>query len=141
MQWLDTWSGDAGRRGFGPIPKDTEGTFCAPLATSPQILTMEMDLSPAWRPSRRGLAPFPALREAEGDGLVPNEIHHMPWAKRTLEEELSQSPNDRDAVWQSVLFLWRLEYLASDWETSGEGFRRLWQQYVSEWLVSRCVPV
>jgi hypothetical protein len=119
---------------FGAIAIDPEGTRFAHIDTAPP--TTSMDLSTAWRPSGRALEAFPALQAVEKECLVPNQMHHGSWAKRTLEQDLAQSPTGRDAIWQSVLFLWRLEFLVSDWEGADGGFRRLWQQYVSEWLVS-----
>jgi hypothetical protein len=62
-------------------------------------------------------------------------MHHGRWARRTLEKDLSQSPKGRDAIWELVLFLWQLEYLTSEWGNAGSGFRKIWQQYTSEWLV------
>jgi hypothetical protein len=103
--------------------------------------TTYMDLVTPWRPSGRGMEVFPELVEVEKEGLVPNQMHHKPWARRTLERDLSQSPNGRDAIWESILFLWRLEYLTSEWKNAKGGFRKHWQQYASEWLVSPFVAL
>jgi hypothetical protein len=119
---------------FGAVTIDPEGTRFAHIDTAPP--TTSMNLSTAWRPSGRASEAFPALQAVGKVGLVPIQMHHGSWAGRTLEQDLAQSPAGRDAIWQSILFLWRLEYLVSDWERAYSGFRRLWQHYVSEWLVS-----
>lgn len=93
-----------------------------------------MDSSTPWVPSWNGdrLTPFDALREVQEDGLVPTPAKHRAWSEMTLERELSRIPEGREAIWNSVLELWRLKYVgyhAKDESAS------LWQQLTSAWLV------
>jgi hypothetical protein len=99
--------------------------------------TMSIDLSSSWSPSEHG-NPLPAFRQltvlVEQD-LKPDSTHHGPWAMGTLVEELSQVPAGRDALWASILGLWRLKYLEHIVEEEPEDVKQCWRSHVSAWVV------
>ena len=56
--------------------------------------------------------------------------------KKMVDEALGDIPEGRNAIWESILELWRLKYLEEQLEDASEGFEKSWQQYTSGWLVS-----
>jgi hypothetical protein len=102
------------------------------------VTTTRMDLSASGPPSERnsGLPFFRELAEVVKEALVPNQKDHKEWARRTLEVQLSQASECRDALWASVLGLWRLQYLQPSLKDAGEELRGLWRLHTSALLVS-----
>jgi hypothetical protein len=97
-----------------------------------------MDLSANWVPQLNGnnLAPFEALQEIEANDLVPDFEKEPSWAKGTVLKSLANVPKGRDAIWGSVLAVWRLRRLEGRLEDASEGFAMLWEEYLTAWVVS-----
>jgi hypothetical protein len=97
-----------------------------------------MESSTPWAASKyhRWLPIYKALKEVIEDGLTPDPDHYEAWAKRSLAEQLSQAFKSQDAIWESVLGLWRLKYLEPTLETADEQVKTLWRLHASAWLVS-----
>jgi hypothetical protein len=93
-----------------------------------------MDLSTPWTPSLDGnvCAASHLYQLVQND--FPNSINNTPWAERTLKEELAKTPAAQQALWESILALWRLNLTLkktsenADWCTD-------WCNLVSAWLV------
>jgi hypothetical protein len=118
------------------MPTDSGGVA---RRSSPPI--MSLDLSPAWIPCDKDLSSFALLQEVLEDKLMPNPVDDKPWARETLDGELSQASEGQEALWQSVLWLWRIDYLVPELKGADAGLRMLWQRYTSRWLVSRRVAI
>jgi hypothetical protein len=102
------------------------------------VTTTAMDTSASW-PASDGNGELPMFRELATvikDRLTPDPMHHQRWARRSLAEHLSQASENEDALWASVLGLWRLRYLEPILNELTEEARKLWQSHVSAWLVS-----
>jgi hypothetical protein len=93
-----------------------------------------MNVPTPWVPSWNGdpLSTFKELQDVLEDKLVPIPTRDGAWAKQTLKPALLKIPaNGREAVWESVLALWRLDYATP----RDDGSKSLWQQFTSAWLV------
>ena len=93
-------------------------------------LDIIMDLSVPWTPSLKGKhCPTSILYRSVYDAY-PNSISHKPWAKKTLESELEKRPEAREALWESILMLWRLSLTMRKAPSTTN-----WLNLVSAWLV------
>ena len=91
------------------------------------------DPSDSWVPIWDGvvLPKFEPYEEMVADEVAPFGGKDPAWTKTTTFNELKNVPLGRDAIWQTVLALYRLKELESR-ETKG----RIWQKLVLAWLVS-----
>jgi hypothetical protein len=100
-----------------------------------------MDLSSSWDPTAgtNGLAPFPAFAQIQTYDESPSSavLSDASWTKKKLMPYLTGSGADSEAIWKSVLAIWRLKALEKDLEDGGKPFCALWQVYLTAWLVSR----
>jgi hypothetical protein len=114
-----------------PTTGDTAGTLLL------HVTATSMDVSPPWFPSERVnvLPAFAQLNDVIGDALIPDNIDCEPWAMRSLEGQLSQAPDGRDALWASILALWRLGSLEKIMSEMDEDAKQLWRLHVLAWLV------
>jgi hypothetical protein len=98
------------------------------------FITLNFDImaySSPWTPelNKTKCAPCASYDESVREA-VPNSIQHPAWAKRKLSAELGKTPEARDALWESILMLWRLNMIT---ERSHKDLN--WQKLVSAWLV------
>ena len=67
------------------------------------------------------------------EGAIPNVCDNPGWDLDSLESEFAKTPQGKDALWEGILALWRLNL------TVGEGTNNEnWQNLVSAWLVRNC---
>ena len=89
-----------------------------------------MDFSTPWTPSLGGEVCAPCDSYERVKKSAPNSIAHRPWARKTLQEQLSATPEAENALWEGIKALWQLNL------TSKESKSKLnWQNLVSAWLV------
>ena len=95
-----------------------------------------MDLSATWVPTAQGnvLSPLARFTEVVESACTPLPRVDKPWMKTSFSDIFSKFPQAREALWESVLSLWRLKIVAPDKEESVDD--ALWEEYVSAWLVS-----
>ncbi|KAF9781081.1 hypothetical protein BJ322DRAFT_1111792 [Thelephora terrestris] len=97
-----------------------------------------MDLSSSWDPTKgtNGLAPFPAFAQIQTYDESPSSqvLSDAGWTKRELMPYLTGSGDGSEAIWESVLAIWRLRALEKDLEDGGKPFCALWQVYLTAWL-------
>jgi hypothetical protein len=60
----------------------------------------------------------------------PNSISNPAWAEKNLGPELDKTPEAREALFDSILALWRLSVVGSKCSEDVN-----WQKLVSAWLV------
>jgi hypothetical protein len=89
-----------------------------------------MNLSTPWTPLLNGKpCPTSVLYQQVHDAS-PNSISHTAWAEKTLATELKKTPEARDALWESILMLWRLRLTMNKASENTN-----WHNLVSAWLV------
>lgn len=93
-----------------------------------------MDLSPSWSPSI-DLDEFPDLIAIEENALVPGPSNDPAWTRSAIKRILVNVPEGFEAIWASVLAVWRLKTLEEKLEGDSP-IQILWSQYLAEWLVS-----
>ena len=98
--------------------------------------TVSLNLSIPWVPSSNGevLHPFDRLTEVIESKCTPIPSADKPWLRKAHEEVLSKFPNAAEALWETVLALWRLKITAPDEDSDPDDV--LWESHVSAWLVS-----
>lgn len=97
-------------------------------------LDIIMDVSTPWTPLLDGnvCAVSHLYQLAQDDS--PNSISDTPWAKKTLKAELAKTPVAQEALWESIVALWRLN-LTMQKTSENTGWRTDWCNLVSAWLV------
>lgn len=102
--------------------------------------TVSLNLSIPWVPSSNGevLHPFDRLTEVIESKCTPIPSADKPWLRKAHEEVLSKFPNAAEALWETVLALWRLKITAPDEDSDPDDV--LWESHVSAWLVSVSGP-
>ena len=101
---------------------------------------VSLNLSIPWVPSSNGevLRPFDRLTEVVESKCTPIPSADKPWLRKTHEEVLSKFPNAAEALWETVLALWRLKITAPDEDSDPDDV--LWESHVSAWLVGVSGP-
>lgn len=93
-----------------------------------------MDLSSSWSPKDE-LDHFQELFEIEENTLAPGPATDPSWMRVTVKKALANVPDGFEAIWQSVLAIWRLKTLEVKLEGDSP-IQILWMQHLSAWLVS-----
>jgi hypothetical protein len=92
------------------------------------------DFSVLWTPSYRDrtCAKYGPYEDEVEEGTQPKFRVEPTWARKALADELAKTPAAAEALWESILALWRLK------ELEDPGSNRLeWRLLVAAWLVSR----
>ena len=100
------------------------------------FLFIAMDLSASWVPTSNGnvLSPFTRLTEVVEGACTPHPRSDKPWLKSSFSDIFAKFPHAQEAVWGTVLSLWRLKTVAPDIGESADD--ALWEEHVVAWLVS-----
>ena len=88
-----------------------------------------------WTPvlDEQKCAPYAAYDAIVEEEAIPNAIDNPGWDLESLEPEFAKMPNAKDALWEGVLALWRLNLVAE-----GGTHDETWRKLVSAWLVRTC---
>jgi hypothetical protein len=87
-----------------------------------------------WIPvyEKKAIPLFKPYSDLVDEDEKPSFRNEPSWSRRGLEEELGEVPEASDALWESVLALWRLKVVQEDGSDSV-----IYQKHVSAWLVGR----
>jgi len=91
---------------------------------------MTIDLATPWVAALNGnnLAPYARLEALAAAKDAPNGSTHPSWSWATNSPVLKSVPAGKEALWESVVALYRLQKLEEDDSD-------LWRDYVCAWLV------
>jgi len=94
-----------------------------------------MDLSVPWVPTTNGnvLRPLARYDEVVDSACAPVPRQDRPWVKTTYSDIFSKHPQAGEALWESVLALWRLKVVVPEEADVDDD---LWAEHVLAWLVS-----
>ena len=93
-----------------------------------------MDISAPWTPLLDGNVFATSHLYQSVQDASPNSISDKPWAKKTLQTELAKTPAAQEALWESILMLWRLNLTLRE-TSKNTDWRTGWCNLVSAWLV------
>jgi hypothetical protein len=99
------------------------------------VSSMSSILTTPWTPvlDERKCTPFAAYYDIAEEGAMPNVVDNPGWSLESLESELAKTPDGKDALWEGILALWRLNLVAE-----GGTHNKSWRKLVSAWLVRTC---
>jgi hypothetical protein len=93
-----------------------------------------MSFDTHWIPALDGndLAPCTLFDDVVAEDAKPNsrEDRHRDWSLKELGRVLDRHPASRDAVWETVLAIWRLR----EEETAGV-LDEVWKMHLTAWMV------
>lgn len=86
-----------------------------------------------WVPSFEGkiLPPYRNYEVFVATKKRPDQKSDKQWTRATILSLTQSEPDAEDAIYESVLALWRLSRLAD------ENLESIWQEYARAWLVSQ----
>ena len=74
--------------------------------------------------------------------FVPSvTLRDVLWLQTTHRENLKKAPNNGEALWETILMVWRLYWLEKELEEADENFVRRWVAHLSAWLVSSLIGI
>ena len=93
---------------------------------------MTVDLSTPWVPTLDGnqLAPFAKYEELVQDEEMPSAKKSPEWSIKAHKQILEKVPEVKEALWETVLGVYRLQMLEEEAD-------ELWINYLQAWLVRR----
>lgn len=91
-----------------------------------------MDILAPWAPSLDGkiCEPSASYESVVADEARPNSLEHPDWVQKNLEPLQGVTSHAREALWDGILALWRLNLLEKNGKEDAS-----WGNLVSAWLV------